>query len=253
MPNHITNIIEIVDLGGVNLKDVRKAFLNDKNHVDFSVIHPVPECLKDFEPHSGITTLAEALIQTPINAHPLIAALERSNRETCIEKIHDISDGDWLQVKRAISNHQQCGYMYWYEWNNANWGTKWNAYSQPDEGHPEGAATYQFETAWSHPFGLIETISKNLPSVTFNISYADEDLGSNVGTYTIKNGVTSLEDIAPSYRDMTDEQKKHFTALAWSINHKDEDPRSYGYNENWEYSDETHESFEREQVEKSGD
>jgi hypothetical protein len=44
----------------------------------------------------------------------------------------------------------------WYDWNMANWGTKWNAYGEEERGvknviHTEDTLTLIFQTAWSPP------------------------------------------------------------------------------------------------------
>lgn len=80
----------------------------------------------------------------------------------------------------AEGNPLEC----WYSWNVNNWGTKWNAYSvERNEGE------VKFETAWSHPYPVIEALSRRFPEVTFDVRYADEDRGANCGHYTIKDGV----------------------------------------------------------------
>ncbi|MFF2493214.1 hypothetical protein [Agromyces sp. NPDC058064] len=61
------------------------------------------------------------------------------------------------------------GVVCWYRWNPENWGTKWNAYShshyelrwlQPyDDDEPiYGRVDLRFETAWSQPTPVLETI-----------------------------------------------------------------------------------------------
>ena len=246
MPNHITNIIKIENAGGTDMKEIRAAFLNENNHVDFNVITPSPKCLEGFEPHHGIITTAKAMVQADVSGNRLVAGLEFSNREEALEKKDELSEADALAVDRAIKNYKECGYVYWFDWQNANWGTKWNAYSQPDEGYPDSETVFRFDTAWSHPVTLIEKLSARLPDVTFSIKFADEDTGSNCGTYTIKNSEAMNENIAPRWDEMTDDQKKEFTKLAFEIRYENEDPRSHGYDENWQYSDDVYEQYELE-------
>ena len=45
-----------------------------------------------------------------------------------------------------------------------------------------------FETAWNTPAPLIEAMSKKYPDLTFDVEYADEDLGNNCGTYSYNAG-----------------------------------------------------------------
>ena len=58
-----------------------------------------------------------------------------------------------------------------YEWCVANWGTKWNAYSQERLGDTE----IYFETAWSTAVPIYDLLSKKYPELNFTVEYADED------------------------------------------------------------------------------
>lgn len=80
------------------------------------------------------------------------------------------------------------GIICWRNWSIDNWGTKWNAYDTASESLADGIATLQFDTAWSHPFPVIEALSVKCPEHEFEVAYADEDLGHNLGKYAIKNG-----------------------------------------------------------------
>lgn len=81
----------------------------------------------------------------------------------------------------------------WYGWNQNNWGTKWNAYSAEIS---DDLLTVQFDTAWAHPDPVIEALSKSFPDEPILVKYADEDLGSNLGEYTILNGEI-IDDATP--------------------------------------------------------
>ena len=83
------------------------------------------------------------------------------------------------------------GYDNWYNWSNANWGTKWNAYDVEHISDTE----VQFDTAWSCADNLIAKLSSLHQTVEFVLTFADEDTGSNCGIITYKNGETlSYED-----------------------------------------------------------
>ena len=74
----------------------------------------------------------------------------------------------------------------WYQWSRLNWGTKWNAYSQPDPRNTEN--TIYFTTAWNSPVDLMKKLSWIFPDVEIEIAWADEDLGYNVGKIKFKDG-----------------------------------------------------------------
>lgn len=77
----------------------------------------------------------------------------------------------------------------WYSWRLQNWGTKWNAYDVDFDGD----ATLEFTTAWSGVDGLVQKISEKFPYVELLYSWADEDMGYNVGECTFKGGVMTEE------------------------------------------------------------
>lgn len=77
----------------------------------------------------------------------------------------------------------------WYIWNTTHWGTKWNSYDNEITGAEGDQVRIQFNTAWSHPYPIVEAISEAHPDLPIEVKYADEDLGSNCGGYVILNGV----------------------------------------------------------------
>lgn len=95
----------------------------------------------------------------------------------------------------GIKNFEDLGNMYinniinygndtWYDWNIKNWGTKWNSMHTTIINGCE----VEFETAWSCPLEIFRALSKQYPDVTIYVEYADEDIGSNCGKITLKNG-----------------------------------------------------------------
>jgi len=83
----------------------------------------------------------------------------------------------------------------WYNWNIEHWGTKWNAYDSSVTGGPGDQAIVQFDTAWSHPAPVIEALSRRFPDENIDVMFADEDLGFNLGAYTMRNGEVVSESI----------------------------------------------------------
>ena len=150
MPNHITNIIKINSLGKHTLADVRGALLNDGAMIDFNLVAKKPECLDDFNPHYGVIDAAKralGLLELPDEGSSDPSSL--INRLSIANNIRDmcktLPEKDMPDLIRAISNYANCGYIYWYEWQLKHWGTKWNAYGQPENGHPEGATEFNFQ------------------------------------------------------------------------------------------------------------
>ena len=59
----------------------------------------------------------------------------------------------------------------------------------------------------------------------------------------VKNGEALSSDIAPPYGEMTDTERAHYTKMAFELNYPDEDPRSFGYGEDWLYDEELEEKY----------
>lgn len=151
-------------------------------------IYPMPEPLKGLEPHMGIVTAVKKKYQSPISGHPLIGILEIQNRETQTLEF----EGEEKELfEKCCKAYEETGYAYWYDWNNANWGTKWNVYSCQRDGHN----TFTFETAWNAIPDAIQKISAENPDVKINYEYADEDTGYNCGQYVFEAGEIVLENI----------------------------------------------------------
>lgn len=233
MPNHITNIVKVLSLGNSTIEQVRARILNNKGDIDFNVVFGMQECLKGFNPHHGAISVANAKLQTPVSGNPMIAIMEIENRERALQGVEGLSEEDKALVQRCIDNYKESGFVYWYDWANEVWGTKWNAYNQSVQ-----PLCFKFDTAWGHPEKVINKISKDLPDVEFSIQYADEDTGSNCGSYIVKNGVRSSEDIAPNWSQMSIDQKRKYTEFAFRICHPETDQKEYGYDENWDYIEE---------------
>lgn len=168
MPNHITNIVRVRNKE--EKAKVLEVVKSDDKEFDFERILPFPEELKDTQspsrpiPDEEFAKLTPLEIYNPDEPH--------SSRKISVS-----------ESKRLIAKY---GTDNWYDWNCANWGTKWNAYHHDNSGDDE----FIFDTAWSHPFPVIEALSKMFPEITFTVKYADEDIGSNFGYYEITNGET---------------------------------------------------------------
>lgn len=157
----------------------RKAFVQMP---DFQKIIPCPEIIKNTVFHTGIITRAKNAVGFNVHDNELISGIEKTNRiKSCFEEIKTKDIPDLL---KAIQCFYETGYFYWYDWNIANWGTKWNSYNCKNPGY----GIYFFDTAWSGVPDIICKMSKEFSKIEIDYKYADEDSGSNVGDMTIKAG-----------------------------------------------------------------
>lgn len=64
--------------------------------------------------------------------------------------------------------------MNWYNFNNREWGTKWDA-CNPDFSQPNPTTLlYSFDTAWCPPARAFEHLSEQYPQLTISIEWQEE-------------------------------------------------------------------------------
>jgi len=68
----------------------------------------------------------------------------------------------------------------WYQWNVANWGTKWGAsevYTEDKENRIAGHAGYNFDTAWSPAEPVIAVLAAKYPTLDIAHRYCEGGMG----------------------------------------------------------------------------
>ena len=174
-----------------SIKSVNKN--GDLNFIDFDKIIPMPESLKI---ESGTSTDTGIALVKYLNGDysELKKVLSyqwvtNAGIKTVEELFEDSKKSENYektieQGKKAIFNLENYGHNDWYSWSVDKWGTKWNASETSCDGE-----VLEFETAWSTPEPIIVKLSDMHQDITFIVEYADEDIGSNCGRYTLKGGV----------------------------------------------------------------
>jgi hypothetical protein len=93
-------------------------------------------------------------------------------------------DNEHISFEKILPRPKDIG-EGWYDWSIENWGTKWDV----NETYEDENGYICFDTAWSTPHGIICQLSILYPELTFEVEYADEDLGNNCGMYKFQNAV----------------------------------------------------------------
>lgn len=200
MPNHIQNKLQFLG-ETIEIEKLMNHIKSEEMPIDFNKIVEMPKEL-DISIHSGIETWIKIC-----NGHYDFKLLFKENKSNDIQSITErmstsiafdtllgergcdvgtFSDEEYNTFIQGMNNYRKHGFYSWYEWAIENWGTKWNAYSQPDKRNTEN--TIYFQTAWSSPKDLIKLLSSQFPNVEINLTYADEDSGSNTGIFNFLNG-----------------------------------------------------------------
>lgn len=91
--------------------------------------------------------------------------------------------GQIIPMPVKLRGQTDQGDRAWYSWCTTHWGTKKNAYDMRILSNG-----FVFQTAWDHPYPIVKKLSEMFPSIVFQVMYADEDLGNNMGVYSIQDG-----------------------------------------------------------------
>lgn len=212
MPNWVTNKIQAPE-------HVIRFMMNAEGRIDFNTIASFEGPNNWDGIYGDSEDAAERACGISVNGNPLLGALQESNRNRI--NLRTMMDDNFNQFIGMLENFRACGYLHSMEFARDVWGTKWNAcepIANPDEGH------CQFDTAWSCPLAVLEKLSARFPDESIMVTYADEDIGSNCGTFTLKNGQMIEKDIAPNWRDMNDAEKAKWKAFAYDVKGLEPDP-----------------------------
>ena len=215
MPNWVKNIVEFSG-SRERVRELLEFIRGDESPIDFQKIIPMPE---ELNIEAGSRTDDGYKNYKQYKSGGITGELQKK-REQYAREHPDC----WKLGKRAYENEEKYGFKDWYDWCIAKWGTKWNACDASDAGNN----TISFETAWDCPYGIFEELSKLFPDVSFEVCYADEDIGSNCGIITYRDKELSFEQDSRWEKNYCIE----FACEVWGST-----PEEYGYvlNKDGEY------------------
>lgn len=161
MPNHISNEIiihsdnyqEALDyMRTDNVDDYGKKYTR---HFDFNKIKQMPE---ELNIESSTSATAAHILYLQINNMPVHPKYNYNYNYNFVNRYRDEYDmrpGSKMYElgKQVHINWEKYGYPNWYEWSNANWRTKWNAYETK---YTSDRSVY-FESAWGAPLDIVES------------------------------------------------------------------------------------------------
>lgn len=93
----------------------------------------------------------------------------------------------------------------WYEWNLANWDTKWDAGVEDFSDYGDGSVSYRIDTAWSTPMAVWKALAEQHPELSVEIRFEEEQGWG--GIIEIDRGVLTIVkewDIPDSHADWID-------------------------------------------------
>lgn len=111
----------------------------------------------------------------------------------------------------------------WYNWNNKNWQTKWDACNVDYLDDTDTYIHIRFDTAWSPPEPVFRKAVELFPDLEFNFEWEEEQgwggmSGGSNGIYTL----VSEWDIPNSHQDYEDLGKECEVCIGWYANQPEE-------------------------------
>ena len=167
MPNWCNNEVNIS--GETEEVQRFKEFVRDKdldriaddgNPFSFNSILPLPEELEGF------------------TAPPNIVSQEEYDKFESVEATEDKPFPIGKPMTRDMSNRfqREYGFDNWYDWQNENWGTKWDASEVVLDDWDVDSLFYTFDTAWSPPIGIYNELTKLFPKLEISWFYREDGM-----------------------------------------------------------------------------
>lgn len=244
MPNHISNRLEITANSAEELNTFLTAIKGkekidgDYPVIDFNNIIPMPEELRNTSASSDTENgIYYYLVKT--NQEELLKPILRYSEVYSMDRFKEFSPERMEELfaigEKYVGIFKRHGAKDWYDWSNANWGTKWNAYETYLETLDEYSVILSFQTAWCGVPNIIQKLTEMFPTITFDYKYADEDMGYNCGEGYGEDGEFSFLMLQGG-----SEEAIETYALCWGYDIDDfyQDDEGYWHNREWDDEDE---------------
>lgn len=218
MPNYVMNRVHLTGKQSRidELMEIVRRDDGELGTMDFNKLIPMPECMKitagsietdsinaylsalnpmnfnfswqEKMPARVMGSVVAKLAECSQVLH-LQTNLRREEAEKMIERFkYDEPDMDldkFVKIgEQYIDNVMKYGVTSWYDWACRFWGSKWNEVNSDLVGENE----LNFETAWSRVMPIISKLAELFPDLDIAYRWADEDIGSNVGSARFSGG-----------------------------------------------------------------
>ena len=235
MPNWVYNTLTIHE-------SQKHLILNSNGNVDFNIIEPMPEEMRDFEPafgneeqvlyyltdrmqdtnvnritdlinekYTGILTSELAAIyetdpkQAPLMNKADVASLIRKTQDYTRKMSEDRLNEMYESGEKRCRFYVQYGATHWYPWSLAHWGCKWNAGDTSVETDSDGTMTINFTTPWGAPDAWIKKLASY--KIDFHLYWLEEQGYQGEFNYDSASDTFDVIDLEPeSYNDEDEDE-----------------------------------------------
>lgn len=105
--------------------------------------------------------------------------------------------------KKYEENKKKYGYKDWYDWDIANWGTKWDVSGAEILDDEDTYVDYRFDTAWSPPQEWLREVAKQNPHLAFKLVYREDGMGFMGADYYEGGKLINSKDVDDVYDIIT--------------------------------------------------
>ncbi|GAL23021.1 hypothetical protein JCM19235_1322 [Vibrio maritimus] len=197
MPNHITNILTVDTDCPQKTHEALKSLVANDGSIDFNRITRMPKrCLKDGSWYAW----ACDNWGTKWNAYS-----------------YHFEDFSPMQQKRWHYSQKLNKPMFMGSYKPTCYVTRQRKKQFKKWLAENTLSSLEFDTAWSTCFPVFVGLSKKHPDVTLSITFADEDIGSNCGTFKLKAGDLIEENVAPNWNESNKEEKIFWCKFAMNV------------------------------------
>lgn len=172
MPNHLTTVCRVTGNDAAaffeaHFKTTKGS--DDSLTFDFETIRAKPEIVDKTEPGFPLSKVSH-----------IDHVLEWAEEKAATDK--ELADA-LKKGRDAVQCFRETGHWNWYDWDIANWGTKWNSYACHVRDRTASSVLFEFQTAWSFPEPIFEALAERYPELIFETETIDEGGGEFVGRY----------------------------------------------------------------------
>ena len=128
------------------------------NYFSFNKIVPIPKELK------GTRSPADIVSQEEYDKY--------------VPKSEYIESGIGRPITQEMSDrfNKEYGYDNWYDWCNANWGTKWETDCEEVSIDDFGGVEYRFDTGWGPPESIYDALTELFPKLNISWFYREDGM-----------------------------------------------------------------------------
>jgi hypothetical protein len=155
MPNWCQNEVT-VQASDRGKAEVFVGFVRDRdNYFSFNKIIPMPDELQ------GTRSPADIVSQEEYDSW-----------------VDDTNLGVGKPITQEMSDRfkKEYGYDNWYDWANANWGTKWETDCPEVTIDDWGGVEYKFDTAWGPPGPIYDALQELFPKLNISWFYREDGM-----------------------------------------------------------------------------